>query len=308
MRGRTGRDSSWPGRGRSSLTNLDKPFFPEGYTKGDLIQYYASVAPVILPHLAERPISMSRYPDGIGGPSFYEKRAPGHQPALDGDGSGPFRLDGRNADFLLASNRESLMWFANMGCIEFHPFHSRAGALDQPDIAIFDFDPAEGAEWDQVIAGAKLLNVLLEQLGLRGYPKLSGSKGLHVYVPIEPSYAHSRVRRFVEAVGQAAGRGQPGRPDHGVGHSQDAKARSSSITTATPTARPSPRSTRSVPAPVPRFPCRSPGTSSTSIATAISPSPTSGTDSLDSGISSLQWSRAIKRSKRPRMRLAVEDH
>jgi bifunctional non-homologous end joining protein LigD len=109
---------------------------------------------------------------------------------------------GAETDFLLASNRESLMWFANMGCIEIHPFHSRAGTLEHPDIAIFDFDPAEGAEWEQLIAGAKLLNVLLGQLGLRAYPKLSGSKGLHVYMPIEPKYSHSRVRRFVGAIGE----------------------------------------------------------------------------------------------------------
>ncbi|MGI8513975.1 MAG: non-homologous end-joining DNA ligase [Acidimicrobiia bacterium] len=193
-----------------SLTNLDKPFFPEGYTKGDLIQYYASVAPLILPHLAERPISMSRYPDGINGPTFYEKRAPGHQPPWMETASVPSDSMGGNADFLLASNRESLMWFANMGCIELHPFHSRAGSLDRPDIAIFDFDPAEGAEWEQVVAGAKLLNVLLGQLGLGGYPKLSGSKGLHVYMPIAPNYAHSRVRRFVEAVGKLLVAANPG--------------------------------------------------------------------------------------------------
>jgi len=104
--------------------------------------------------------------------------------------------------FLLASDRESLMWFANMGCIEIHPFHSRAGSLDKPDLAIFDLDPAAGSNWDQVIAGAKLLKVALGQLGLTGYPKLSGARGLHVYVPVEPIYSHSRVRAFVEAVGR----------------------------------------------------------------------------------------------------------
>jgi bifunctional non-homologous end joining protein LigD len=105
-------------------------------------------------------------------------------------------------DFLLAEDRESLMWFANMGCIEIHPFHSRAGSLDTPDLAIFDLDPAAGSTWDQVVAGAKLLRVALGQLGLTGYPKLSGARGLHVYVPIETGYSHSRVRAFVEAVGR----------------------------------------------------------------------------------------------------------
>jgi bifunctional non-homologous end joining protein LigD len=186
-----------------TFSNVDKVFYPEhGYTKGDLIQYYASVAPLILPHLAGRPISMSRYPNGITGQSFYEKRAPGHQP--DWMRTTPVVSDSQGGiiDFLLADSPEALMWFANMGCIEFHPFHSTAADLDKPSYAIFDFDPAEGSTWGQVIAGAQLLKLALGQLGLVGYPKLSGSRGLHVYVPLEPIHSHSRVRRFVGEVGQ----------------------------------------------------------------------------------------------------------
>ena len=191
------------------LSKLDKTFFPEGYTKGDLIQYYASVAPVLLPHLRDRPISMSRYPDGITGPSFYEKRAPGHQPPWMHTAPVPSDSMGGMIDFLVAADRESLMWFANMGCIELHPFHSRAATLDNPDYAIFDFDPAEGSNWDQVMAGGLLLRNALERLDLRGYPKLSGSKGLHVYVPIEPLYPFLRVRQFVEAVGRLLAAANP---------------------------------------------------------------------------------------------------
>ncbi len=186
-----------------TFSNIDKVFFPEtGYTKGDLIQYYASVAPLLLPHLAGRPISMSRFPDGITGQSFYEKRAPGHQPdwmrttPVDSDSQGGI------IDFLLADSAEALMWFANMGCVEFHPFHSTEADLDKPTYAIFDFDPAEGSTWDQVTAGAELLQVALGQLGLVGFPKLSGSRGLHVYVPLDPVHSHSRVRRFVGEVGE----------------------------------------------------------------------------------------------------------
>jgi len=184
------------------LSNIDKPFFPaDGYTKGDLIQYYASVAPVLLPHLAGRPISMSRYPDGIDGPSFYEKRAPGHQPEWMRMVPVPSDSQGGIIEFLLADSREALMWFANMGCVEVHPFHSRFDRLDMPDYAIFDFDPSEGSDWDQVVAAARLLGVALGQLGLVGYPKLSGSRGLHVYVPLEPNHSYTRVRRFVGEVG-----------------------------------------------------------------------------------------------------------
>lgn len=184
------------------LSNLDKVFFPgTGYTKGDLIQYYASISDVLLPHLQGRPLSMNRYPDGISGSSFYEKRAPGHQP--DWMRTTPVESDSQGGiiDFLVADNREGMMWFANMGCIEVHPFHSRQGQLEMPDYAIFDFDPADGATWEQVAAGGSLLKVALRQLGLVGYPKLSGSKGLHVYVPLQPVHDYARVRRFVGEVG-----------------------------------------------------------------------------------------------------------
>jgi bifunctional non-homologous end joining protein LigD len=186
-----------------TFSNIDKVFFPDAaYTKGDLIQYYASVAPLLLPHLGDRPISMSRFPDGISEASFYEKRAPGHQP--DWMRTVPVVSDSQRGviDFLLADSPEALMWFANMGCIEMHPFHSRAEDLEKPSYAIFDFDPAEGASWDQVTSSAKLLHVALGQLGLEGYPKVSGSRGLHVYVPLEPVHDFARVRRFVGEVGE----------------------------------------------------------------------------------------------------------
>jgi bifunctional non-homologous end joining protein LigD len=184
------------------LSNLDKVFFPDiGYTKGDLIQYYASISSLILPHLVDRPLSMNRFPDGIGGPSFYEKRAPGHQPEWMRKVPVVSDSQGGVIDYLVADNREGMMWFANMGCIEVHPFHSRADQLDLPDYAIFDFDPADGSTWDQLVAGVQLLKVALERLGLTGYPKLSGSKGLHVYVPLDPVHSYERVRRFVGEVG-----------------------------------------------------------------------------------------------------------
>jgi bifunctional non-homologous end joining protein LigD len=108
---------------------------------------------------------------------------------------------GGTVDFLLADSSEALMWFANMGCIEVHPFHSRAKDPEMPTYAVFDFDPAEGSTWDQVVVAAQLLKVALGQLGLAGYPKLSGSRGLHVYVPLEPIHDYARVRRFVGEVG-----------------------------------------------------------------------------------------------------------
>ncbi|MGA7269981.1 MAG: non-homologous end-joining DNA ligase [Acidimicrobiia bacterium] len=186
-----------------TLSNLDKVFFPaDEYTKGDLVQYYASVADVLLPHLAGRPLSMSRYPDGIEGPSFYEKRAPGHQPEWMTTVPVPSDSQGGIIEFMVADRREALMWFANMGCIEVHPFHARYPDLDRPDYAIFDLDPAEGSSWDQVVAGGNLIRVALDHLGLSSYPKLSGSRGLHVYVPLDPEHTFEQVRRFVGEVGR----------------------------------------------------------------------------------------------------------
>ncbi len=188
---------------RLRLSNIDKVFFPDpGYTKGDLIQYYASVAPALLPHLHDRAIVMARFPEGAAGDFFYEKQAPGHQP--EWMPLAPIHSEHRGdvIDFVTARDRESLMWLASMGCIEIHPWLSRLPTLEYPDFAVFDLDPAEGATWEQVGTVAQLLRVALDQIDLTGYVKTSGATGLHVYVPLDPIYPYARVRRFVEAVGR----------------------------------------------------------------------------------------------------------
>jgi bifunctional non-homologous end joining protein LigD len=192
------------------LSNVDKPFFPDGFTKGDLIQYYASIAPTLLPHLADRAIVMARYPDGSDGEWFYEKQAPSHVP--DWLPVAPIFSEhrGEPIEFVTASNREALMWLASMGCIEIHPWLNRLEHEGNPDFAIFDLDPAEGATWEQVVAVAQLLKVALDGLGLVGYPKTSGATGLHIYVPVDPVHDYRRVRRFVEAVGRLLVSANPG--------------------------------------------------------------------------------------------------
>jgi bifunctional non-homologous end joining protein LigD len=191
------------GRDRSvRLSNIDKPFFPDGYTKGDLIQYYASISPALVPHLQGRAIVMARFPDGAGGGFFYEKQAPGHQPDWMPLASIHSGHRGAPIDFVTARDPESLMWLANMGCIEIHPWLSRVASVDRPDFAIFDLDPAKGATWQQVVEVAKLIKVALDQMGLTGYPKTSGATGLHIYVPLDPIYGYARVRKFVESVGR----------------------------------------------------------------------------------------------------------
>jgi len=196
------------GLGRTvRITNPRKPFFGDTYAKGDLIQYYASIAPMLLPHLAGRPLSMARYPDGAAGDFFYEKQCPSHAPDWlvrapihsSHRGSAP---GGATIEFCTAPDVESLIWVANMACIEMHPWLSRAERHDSPDFAVFDLDPQEGATWEQVTYTAGLVKVILDKLQLDSYAKTSGATGLHIYVPIDPIYDYMRVRRFVEEVGK----------------------------------------------------------------------------------------------------------
>ncbi len=212
LEGRRSGDRHEIGRGRRPLrvSNVTKLYFGEGgYTKGDLLQYYAGVAEILVPHLADRPMSMSRYPEGIDGPTFYEKRAPGHQPDWIETVDVPSESAGGSTAFMTARDRESLLWFANMACIEMHPFHARSGALDRPDWAIFDLDPSPGSRWEQVVVVAKMIRTLLDRLGLRGYPKLTGSRGIHIYVPLEPVHSFERVRAFAGAVGSLLEQANP---------------------------------------------------------------------------------------------------
>lgn len=184
------------------LTNPDKPFFPGGETKGDLVGYYAAVAPVLLPHLRDRAIVLARFPDGSEGDWFYEKQAPSHKPEWLPTAPLFSGHRGDTIDFVTAPDVASLMWIANLGAIEIHPWLSRVATADRPDFAIFDLDPADGATWDQVVTVAEVIRTALDRLGLTGYPKTSGATGLHIYVPLDPVHPYDRVRRFVETVGR----------------------------------------------------------------------------------------------------------
>ena len=192
------------------LSNIDKIFWPDtGYTKGDLIQYYAAMAPVLLPHLKGRALSLSRYPDGIDGNTFYEKQCPSHAPEWIVRAPIHSGHRGEVIEFCTAPDVESLVWIANMAAIEMHPWLSRFQHPDMPDVALFDLDPQEGSSWEQVAYVAGLINVLLERLGLAGYAKTSGSRGLHILVPIEPVHDYARVRKFVETVGRMVAAADP---------------------------------------------------------------------------------------------------
>jgi bifunctional non-homologous end joining protein LigD len=167
-----------------SLTNLDKPFWPElGITKGDLIQYYADVAPLLLPHIKDRPMVMKRYPHGAHGEFFFMKRAPSPRPPwirtcrIDHD-------SGNVIDFPVIDDLPSLLWVINLGCIDLNQWYARCDDVDRPDYLHFDLDPGPGADWKQVLACGLIVRDALKTLDLPPLVKTTGSRGLHVYVPI----------------------------------------------------------------------------------------------------------------------------
>lgn len=189
------------GRHTLDLTNLDKLYWPEdGITKGDLLAFYHRVAPYLLPHLKDRPLSLRRYPDGIHGQSFFQKQAPSHTP--DWVRIEPVQTEHRVIEFILCEDAATLLWLANLGCIDQNPWHSRVPTLDQPDYILFDLDPFEPAGLAQAIEVGLILKETLDAIGLRSYPKLSGATGFHVYVPIRPGYNYRAVRMFAEVVGR----------------------------------------------------------------------------------------------------------
>jgi bifunctional non-homologous end joining protein LigD len=192
------------------LSNLDKVYWPgQGITKGDLLAYYWNVADLLLPHLHDRPLTMKRMPDGLAGEPFYEKQVPAHAPDWLPTAAVPTEEDSRVVEFVLAQDRASLLYVVNLGCIEMHPLHSRAGSLDRPDYAFFDLDPFEPYTYEDVRTVAKLVKVVLDGLGLRGYAKTSGATGMQVFVPLDGTHTHSDAREFVERVGRLVVRAYP---------------------------------------------------------------------------------------------------
>ncbi len=195
------------------LSNLDKVFWPrEGYTKGDLIAYYANVAELILPHLRDRPLTMKRMPDGVEGGFFYEKNAPPTVPDWMPRCPVPSEdAKGGLIDYVMVDSAAGILFVANLGCIEFHPLHSRCGTVEQPDYLFFDLDPFPPITFDDVLAVAMHVKAALDALGLTGYPKTSGATGIQIYVPIEPGYGYDQVRELVGAIGRMINRADPDR-------------------------------------------------------------------------------------------------
>jgi len=183
------------------LTNLDKPFWPElGITKGDLIQYYADVSPLLLPHIRDRAMVMKRYPHGAAGEFFFMKRAPEPRPAwirtcrIDHD-------SGNVIDFPVIDDVPSLLWVINLGCIDLNQWYATCDDVDRPDYLHFDLDPGS-ATWAQVLESAQILHDALTSLKMPAYAKTTGSKGIHVYIPIVRGPVQKEVWTFAKALAQ----------------------------------------------------------------------------------------------------------
>ncbi len=182
------------------LTNLQKLFWPAlGITKGALLQYYVDIAPTLLPHLRDRPMVMRRYPDGAGQPFFFMKQVPHPHPSWLETCAIPHR-DGNVVAFPLIQDLPALLWVVNLGCIDLNPWYSRCDAPDQPDVLHFDLDPVAGTAFDRVRDAALVVHDALTTLRLPSYAKTTGSRGIHVYVPIRRGPTQHQVWQFAKAL------------------------------------------------------------------------------------------------------------
>lgn len=182
------------------LTNLRKPFWPDlGITKGDLLRYYAAVSPALLPHIRSRAMVMKRYPNGAHGDFFFMKRTPEPRPAwlqtcsIEHD-------SGNIIDFPMIQDLAALLWVVNLGCIDLNQWYARCDDVDRPDYFHFDLDPGPGARFEQVLESSLLVREALDTLEMPSYPKTSGSKGMHVYVPIKRGPTQKEVWTFSKAL------------------------------------------------------------------------------------------------------------
>jgi bifunctional non-homologous end joining protein LigD len=191
------------------LSNLQKLFWPdEGITKRDLLQYYSDISPVLLPHLMDRAMVMKRYPDGAYGKFFFQKRAPESRPKWL-----PIcpilHPAAAMVDFPIVRDLAGLLWVVNLGCIDLNPWYARCDDVDRPDYLHFDLDPTPGAEFAQVLETALMLRDALKKLRMPSYPKTTGSRGIHVFVPIVRGPVQKQVWTFAKSLSKELATAHP---------------------------------------------------------------------------------------------------
>jgi bifunctional non-homologous end joining protein LigD len=192
------------------LTNLDRVLFPaDGITKRDLVRYYVEIGPVLLPHLAGRALNLIRHPDGIDRPGFWQRELPASAPAWLTRWREPDPAGRPAHTHLVADEIATLAWLGNAAAIELHPWTSRIDAPDRPAYALIDIDPGEATTFAEVTAIARLFRVALDHLGVRGFPKLTGKRGIQVFIPVRPRYAFDEVRDWVFELSRAVAAAVP---------------------------------------------------------------------------------------------------
>jgi DNA ligase D len=186
-------------KSKGTFTNLDKLYWPdEKITKGDLINYYETIAPFILPYLKNRPLSLKRNPNGIKDAGFYHKDAGDIAPEWIKTADIKAASTGKTVHYLVCNNVKSLLFIANLGCIEMNPWNSVTGKLDNPDYLVLDIDPSDKNTFDQVIEVALTIKEILDKTGITGFCKTSGASGMHVYIPCNKKYEYDTVRDFAK--------------------------------------------------------------------------------------------------------------
>ena len=186
---------------RLTLSNLDKVLYPStGFTKGQVIDYYARSAPALLPHLAGRPVTMKRYPDGVDSEYFYEKNAPKHRPEWVKTAPIWSRHNRRHINFLLVDDLPALTWLANLASLEIHPSLALASDINCPTMMVFDLDPGPPANVVQCAQVSLWLREIFAHWGLESFPKTSGSKGLQIYIPLNTTTTYDVTKPFANAL------------------------------------------------------------------------------------------------------------
>jgi bifunctional non-homologous end joining protein LigD len=190
------------GRHDVTISNPDKVFFPaRGVTKGDLVSYYLDLAECALPHLRRRPFHMKRYPNGVDGDFFHQKRVPAKHPDYVDEVPVSFP-SGHSTVFAVVDNAAALAWVANLGCIELHTWHSRVPRIELPDYLLIDLDPSAESQWPYVREIALVVHEVMDELEFASFPKTSGATGFHILAPIRPELPYPEVRRFAKALAE----------------------------------------------------------------------------------------------------------